>query len=215
MHASETPDTPPQLALIEVTEKQRQDATHWDVTGMRATMSGRFDFTDLRISDAQCLGEPGIYEREPHFEGGIWRYCAVHLGGVEALLLHWRETLLSRGRFDDSFQLSRYARAVSLTRAMASLLRETAAKLPSDSVTDTSLIEKFVTSALLARQFSEEVCLEVLALAEKSLGTSAFRPGPLERIRRDLSLYVRQAVPDEKLERAGRVLAKMEGAPSW
>lgn len=215
MHAAETTDAPPQLALIEVTEKRRQDAGHWDATGMRATMSGRFDFTDMRISEAQCLGEPGIYEREPHFEGGIWRYCAVHLGGVEALLLHWRETLLSRGRFDNSFQLSRYARAVSLNRAMASLLRETASKLPSDSVTDAPLIEKFVTAALLARQFSEEVCLEILALAEKSLGTSAFRPGPLERIRRDLSIYVRQAVPDEKLERAGRLLAKMEGAPSW
>ncbi|XAO70880.1 MAG: hypothetical protein AAYR33_07515 [Acetobacteraceae bacterium] len=81
MHASETPDTRPQLALIEVTEKRRQDASHWDATGMKATMSGRFDFSDMCVSDAHCLGEPGIYEGEPHFEGAS--------GAIARCILAW------------------------------------------------------------------------------------------------------------------------------
>lgn len=215
MRPSKSPDTPPNLALVEVTDKHRQDVAHWDATGMRATMSGRFDFSDMRVNEENILGAPGVYECEPHFEGGIWRYCAVHLGGVEALLTVWRDILALRGRFDNPFQLNRFARAVSLCRAMASSLKDVASMVPDNAITDAHVIQRFVTSVLLARQFSEEVCLEVLALTEKSLGTAAFRPGPLDRMRRDLSLYVRQAVPDEKLVRAGRALAKTEGLPLW
>ena len=47
----------------------------------------------------------------------------------------------------------------------------------------------------------------VLALVERALGMAAFARGArVERLRRDLGLYLRQAAPDAKLARAAATL---------
>ncbi|MBB2178995.1 acyl-CoA dehydrogenase [Gluconacetobacter tumulicola] len=208
-------DGPDRLALVDVSDPARQDPSAWKASGMRATVSGRFDFSGLEIDAGHIIGQPGDYVREPHFEGGIWRYCAAHLGGAEALVALWRDALATRGRLDDPMQLGRYARAVSLCRAMASLLRETARTV--EAATDErEAIDAAVAAALLARQFVEEGCVEILQLAEKSLGTAAYMTGtPIERVRRDLSIFLRQAAPDAKLLKAGRLLAGASDAAPW
>jgi len=204
-----------QLALVDVTEARRQDASCWRASGMRATQSGAYDFTGLKIDDAQFLGLPGDFEREPYFEGGVWRYSAVHLGGAEALVDHWRVVLGKRGHLEDPLQITRFARATGLCRAMASLLRETACIAEAATPRDAAVVDGAVAAALLARQFTEDACVEILALAEKSLGTSAHMPGPVERIRRDLSLFLRQAAPDAKLMKAGRLITSRPDTFEW
>lgn len=207
-------DGPSRLALVDVSDGARQDSSAWKASGMRATASGHFDFTGLEIDADHLIGQPGDYMREPYFEGGIWRYCAAHLGGAEALVDLWRDALTSRGRLDNPMQLARYARAVALCHAMASLLRDTAQTVEAAAAKSQDMINEAVAAALLARQFVEEGCVQILQLAEKSLGTAAYVTGtPIERIRRDLSMFLRQAAPDAKLLKAGRLLTGAQGAP--
>ncbi|MFT8776640.1 MAG: hypothetical protein ABF893_08290 [Gluconacetobacter liquefaciens] len=207
-------DGPSRLALVDVSDSARQDLSAWKASGMRATASGRFDFTGLEIDAGHLVGQPGDYMREPYFEGGIWRYCAAHLGGAEALVDLWRDALTCRGRLDNPMQLARYARAVALCHAMASLLRDTAQTVEAVAAKPQDMIDEAVAAALLARQFVEESCVRILQLAEKSLGTASYVTGtPIERIRRDLSMFLRQATPDAKLLKAGRLLTGAQGAP--
>jgi len=197
---------PPQLAVVDVANLARQDPAAWTAVGMRATNSGRFDFSGSVIESRQRMGRPGDYEREPHFEGGTWRYCALHVGGAEALLDMWRGSKAARGRLDDPFQIARFARGVALCRAMGSVLRATAHSVEAAAAFEPADIDVTVADALLARQFTEDCCVEILALAEKSLGTAAHMSGSIERTRRDLSLFIRQAALDAKLLKAGRTL---------
>lgn len=203
-------DAPQRLAVVEVTEAARARPEAWDASGMRATLSGSFDFSGMPLDPALLLGEPGDYEREPHFEGGVWRYAAAQLGGAEAILSAWRASLLSRRRTEDPFQLSRFARAAGLCRAAAALLKECCVAVETAPREEA---DRVVAETLLARQFVEEVCIEVMALAEKSLGVEAhLEKSPVERLRRDLSLYIRQAAPDAKLTKAARTLLRPDAA---
>jgi alkylation response protein AidB-like acyl-CoA dehydrogenase len=68
--------------------------------------------------------------------------------------------------------------------------------------------EDAVAIVLLAREFVERTALEVMQIAERSLGTAAFFDGhPADRIRRDLGFFLRQAALDEKLMKAARMIA--------
>ena len=157
----------------------------------------------LEVDVEHRLGAPGDYQREPHFDGGVWRYCAAHVGGAEALVDLWRGALFSRGRLDEPLQLTRLGRAAALCRAMSACINAAAVRVETCNPDDQHAVPLAVADVLLARQFTEEACVEVLVLAEKSLGTMAHGIGShIERVRRDLSLFIRQAAPDAKLIRA-------------
>ena len=145
----------------------------------------------------------GDYFREPHFEGGIWRYCAAHCGGAEALFAHFREALQERGRIEDPHQLDRIATgAIALETIRLWLWRAAKAVEARDAKPGTA------TLSLLARQVTEDNCRTVLALVERGLGMAAHEEGTaIERIRRDLGLFLCQAQPDAKRQRAAQALA--------
>lgn len=56
------------------------------------------------------LGAPGDYDRDPRFAAGAWRFCAVQLGGVEALLSTVQATIRDAVR-GDPVQRARFAGA--------------------------------------------------------------------------------------------------------
>lgn len=191
------------LALAPTNDPSRCDPVSWTVSGMRATRSGRYDFGGVELADDAVLGELGDYALEPHFEGGIWRYCAAHCGGAEALFDRFREALLERGRIEDPHQLDRIANgAIALETMRLWLWRAAEAVEARAAEPDTA------TLSLLARQVTEDNCRAVLALVERGLGMAAHEEGTeIERIRRDLALFLCQAQPDAKRQRAARVLA--------
>ena len=191
------------LALAPANDPSRCDPSGWNVSGMRATRSGRYDFTGGELADDAVLGELGDYSREPHFEGGIWRYCAAHCGGAEALFAHFREALQERGRIEDPHQFDRIATgAIALETMRLWLWRAARAVETRDAKPNTA------TLSLLARQVTEDNCRTVLALVERGLGMAAHEEGTtIERIRRDLGLFLCQAQPDAKRQRAARALA--------
>ena len=193
-----------QLLLLPVDDESRSDASCWRMGGMRATRSGRYDFDGVAIVDHCRMGAPGDYLLEPYFEGGIWRYCAAHLGAAEALYAEMRAGLGDRGRSDDpQQQLRLFDAAIAVETARLWIQRAAMAVEASDSCRET------VTLSLMAREVTERSCRKVMAITQRALGTAAHVAGsPVERIGRDLSLFLCQAAPDAKNARGAEALAR-------
>ena len=200
-----------QLLLLRSDEVTRCDRSVWNMDGMRATQSGRYDFGDLEVSENRILGGLDDYLREPHFEGGIWRYCAAHLGAAEALLEDMRESLEARGRADDPHQQRRIVEAsIAVETCRLWLLRAARAVEAQDTKPDSA------TLSLLAREVTETCCRDVMRIVEQALGMGAHRAGsPVERIARDLRLFLCQAAPDAKRARAAQTLVQRGVRPEF
>jgi len=188
-----------QLVLAFVTDPARADSSDWQVSGMRATASGAFDLNGL---DVERLGDPGDYLREPYFEGGIWRYCALHTGGLEALAEFVR---IHVGTSPDPHQMHRLARLVMLAETARLHVQAAALAVESGQSPETA-----VPRCLLAREAVEQACLDGLSIAERALGTFAFQSGsPVDLCRRDLAFFLRQANLDGKLTQAATALVAL------
>ena len=65
--------------------------------------------------------------------------------------------------------------------------------------------ERIVGYVNMARTAIERVCLDAIELVERSIGVRGMlKPHPVERLVRDLSIYLRQPAPDAALTDAGR-----------
>ena len=197
------------LLLAPVEAAERADPGTWTMAGMRATCSGSYNFKGVVLPASALLGSADVYYREPHFEGGIWRYSAAHLGAAEALYGEMREALVARDRAGDPHQEVRLVRAATaIETARLWLVRASGAVEAINAAPETA------TLALLAREVTEESCRVVLGETERALGMAAHEEGtPVERIRRDLALFLCQAAPDAKRTRAARALVASGALP--
>ncbi|USI74897.1 acyl-CoA dehydrogenase family protein [Sphingomonas morindae] len=201
------PDGGRQLVLVDIGgAAARADSSGWRVRGMRGTQSGLFDFSGMVLDDTALIGAPGDYEREPRFSAGAWRFTAVQLGAVEALLRHWRDHLRASGKAEDPLHRRRFAAAVVATRsaglwvAQAAMLAEAARP-------------EAIAHVLMTRGLVEEAALQTMEGAARGVGTAAFfESSRIDRITRDLGLYLRQPVPDQARDRAA--IAWLE-ADNW
>lgn len=198
-----------QLFVMQVDEASRADASTWRMDGMRATRSGRYDFGGATIASADLLGEPGDLLREPYFEGGIWRYCCAHLGAAEALYDAMCNHLRERNRASDPHQHRRIAgAAIAIETARLWLVRAAIEIEAPNAAPDKAAL------SLLTREVTERCCREVIELVERAVGMAAHEEGTrIERIRRDLGLFLCQAVPDAKLSRAADTLVERRVRP--
>jgi len=208
--ARDDPDQPPQMLLVELAPGERADLSPWRAQGMRASATGAVDFTGL---SADWIGQKGDYLRQPDFSGGAWRFAAVQCGGVEAVLGLLRAHLNHTGRGGDPHQSARLGQAAMAAETArlwvhSAAERAEAAAPPADTVAYVNL----------ARLAVERAALDVLELAQRSIGLQAFmRPNPIERVARDLATYLRQPAPDRALVgAAAHVLeAKAEPGDLW
>jgi alkylation response protein AidB-like acyl-CoA dehydrogenase len=191
------PDGSKQLVLADLRgETDRVDNAAWQVRGMKGTMSGTLDFTDMPVGPAELIGAPGDYEREPRFSAGAWRFTAVQLGAVEALVRHWRDHLVAAGKTGDAIQRARFAASLAATRS-AGLWVSRAAHLAESAAADA------IPFVLMTRGIVEEAGLAAMEGAARAIGTASFFAGNrIDRITRDLGLYLRQPVPDQARDRA-------------
>ncbi|NVD45311.1 acyl-CoA dehydrogenase [Qipengyuania atrilutea] len=195
----------PSMFLVPVDDEERADAGVWKMAGMRATRSGRYTLENLTLSSAARIGEEGNYLREPFFEGGIWRYCAAHLGGAEALYREMMTQLTKRDRTDNTEQRQRVVACAIALETSRLWLERCALEIEADGAAP-----RKVLLALLAREVTENACRETMELVDRALGMAAHEEGGMvERMSRDLSLFLCQAGPDAKRERAGRGLFSM------
>ncbi|MEG3164188.1 acyl-CoA dehydrogenase family protein [Sphingomonas sp. PB2P19] len=201
-----------QLFLVDIAEKSaRADNSGWRVRGMRGTQSGTFDFSGLPVSAAERIGAPGDYEREPRFSAGAWRFTAVQLGAVEALVRHLRAHLIESGKGDDPIQRLRFGACVSATRSAALWVRQAAHAAETQA-------EGAIPLVLMTRGIVEEAGLAVMETAARTVGTASFFAGSrIDRITRDLGLYLRQPVPDQARDRAAAAWLEADhwGEDGW
>jgi alkylation response protein AidB-like acyl-CoA dehydrogenase len=187
---------------------ERADLSAWTAQGMRASATGAVDFTGI-AAGGLAIGAPGDYLRQPDFSAGAWRFAAVHCGGAEAVLGALREHLRRTGRGGDPHQAARLGQA-AIAAATARLWVEAAARR-AEAPGAGPAAAAFVN---LARLAVERAALDLLELAQRSVGLAAFlRPNPLERLCRDLATYLRQPAPDRALTEAAAHLLAAEAEP--
>ncbi|MCP1246873.1 acyl-CoA/acyl-ACP dehydrogenase [Acetobacter cerevisiae] len=184
------------MLLAPTTEANRRRAGPGTLTGMQASGTGAYDFTDVIIPSDHILGSAGDYLRQPEFSAGAWRGSAVALGAIDRLADLLRQELLERGRADNPHQLSRIGEALILQKTAVMWVEQAAKAAYAPRMTP----EDVVAIVNLARLAVERAALELITLVQRSLGLSAFVKGKaVEQVMRDLMTYLRQPAPDEAL----------------
>ncbi|WP_404476708.1 acyl-CoA dehydrogenase family protein [Novosphingobium sp. BL-52-GroH] len=187
-----------QLVIVAADDASRADVSQWRVRGMRATTSGFYDLTGIRVDPATLLGLPGDYDRDPRFTTGAWRFTAVQLGGIEALLSETR-LAMSEAALGEPLQRAKFADCVAATRTAYMWVRECALRAARDDADGPAF-------AQLTRGIVERAGLDVMELAARIVGTRSAMDGQrIDKIIRDLSLYLRQAGPDHARDEAAKV----------
>lgn len=178
---------------------ERADLSLWRVQGMRSSATGTCDLSGIRVGPECVVGEPGDYVRQPTFSGGAWRFLAVQTGGIEAVFEIHRQHLLRTGRGTDPHQLARLGRgATAVETARLFVVRAAEAAATTGGAPDT-----VVAAVNLARGAVERAGLEVIELAQRSVGLQGFlETHPLDQASRDLATYLRQPGPDYALGHA-------------
>lgn len=198
-----TPEGDRRLAIVPANDPARADLTGWRVRGMRASISGQYDLDGLCIDPSMLLGQAGDYDREPRFTAGAWRFCAVQLGGIEALLAATREAMRDAAPADP-VQRARFADAVVEMRSAGFWVAEAAQRF---ALEDADAVD----IARLTRGVVEQAGMTAMDAAARLLGTrSAFDGERADKIIRDLSLYLRQAGPDHARDEAAKTLLERD-----
>ncbi|MDH2329165.1 acyl-CoA dehydrogenase family protein [Cereibacter sp. SYSU M97828] len=183
----------PQLLLVDTHAlRGRLHPDEWNVSGMKATASGRCDLNDLPMAEVERIGVPGDYLNEPHFQGGVWRYGAVQLGAMQALTAITAKQLETRGQEAAPLQAMRLRRMVTACETARLWLWQAA-----QAVERVDAAPEDAEAAILARLLVAEEAVALMTAMDQALGAASFAIShPAERIRRDLGFYIRQANPD-------------------
>jgi alkylation response protein AidB-like acyl-CoA dehydrogenase len=197
-----------QLVLLRADEQPPVlDRSFWRPLGMRATASFQADFTGIEVGPDDLVGQPNDYYRAPWFGGGAARFAAVQLGGAAAVFDETRRFLRRLGRIDDPYQRQRLGEMLALHETGQRWLRGAAehAALPTTPATLPPRPEALAAYVNTLRATTEDICLQTLRLAERSVGARGLlQPEPFERLHRDLTHYLRQPAPDATVADAGR-----------
>jgi alkylation response protein AidB-like acyl-CoA dehydrogenase len=186
-----------QMLVVPLAPADRADLASWRVQGMRASATGTLDFTDLPVSEAMPVGRPSDYGRQPFFFAGAWRFLAVQLGGIEAIVGAHRAHLQATGRGGDPHQRARLGRAVQAAETAHLFVAEAART----AIREAGSPQAVIAYVSLARGAVERAGLDVIELAQRSVGLQGFmETHPLERLTRDLATYLRQPGPDGALD---------------
>jgi alkylation response protein AidB-like acyl-CoA dehydrogenase len=186
----------------------RADLSRWTAQGMRASATGAFDFSGLKVEPIDILGADGDYERQPHFSAGAWRFCAVQLGGMETLFELLRQHLLRTRRGGDPHQAARLGEAgIAVETARLWVTQAACTVDEGDAAPD-----RIVSYVNLCRIAVERAGLALMEVVHRSVGLQSFmRPNPIERVSRDLSTYLRQPAPDHALTSAAASILEQSG----
>ena len=193
----------------------QSDVNWWQPAGMKATASYKVDFSGVELAPECLVGRPEDYHRQPWLSGGAIRFTAVQLGGAEALFDATRQYLQKLGRISDPYQEMRMGQMAIALESGRLWLNGAAKRIiaydpvfggqPDQSAFLESTCEELVTYVNMVRSAIEQICMDVIQLCERSVGTRGLLPPhPMERIIRDLTLYLRQPGFDAVLQSIGR-----------
>jgi alkylation response protein AidB-like acyl-CoA dehydrogenase len=207
------PDGGWQMCVVSMEEVETVPyADWWQPSGMRATASHKVDFSNVELDGTALIAAPEDYNRQPWLTSGSIRFAAVQLGGAEALFDATRHYLQSLNRTNDAYQEARMGQmAIAIEtgnlwlKGAAELIAEYAPTFCGDAHQEHPNGDRLVAYVNMARTAIEQICMDVIQLCERSVGTRGLLPPyPMERIIRDLSLYLRQPGFDASLQSVGK-----------
>jgi len=198
--------------------KTDSDPDWWKPCGMRATASYKVDFSNIELDAESLIGKAEDYNRQPWLSAGAIRFTAVQLGGAEALFDATRQYLQSLNRANDPYQEARIGQmAIAIEsgnlwlKGASDLIANYAPTFGGTSSEnghqqfDQVGSDRLVNYVNMARTAIEQICMDVIQLCERSVGTRGLMPPyPMERIIRDLTLYLRQPSFDATLQSVGK-----------
>ncbi|MDZ7280412.1 acyl-CoA dehydrogenase [Sphingomonas sanguinis] len=206
-HALVTADTSAgvQLLLLDLSRVPPAiDTDWWRVIGMQRSETHQVRWDHAPITDADRIGQPDSYAREPFFSGGALRFVAVHAGGVAGICDLSRDHLVKTGRTDDPFQAARMAELFALADGTAAVVRRTARMWFEDVDRGD---EPRLARVAAARLAVAEAAERAMVVAREAVGlASQFHSHPLSAMLSDLAVYLRQPAPDAQRLRVGRAV---------
>ncbi len=174
------------------------DSSWWNPIGMRATVSYLVRFDDLFIAAEDLIGRPGQYLNEGWQTRFSPHYASTFLGGAEAAYEYALESIKKQRREGDPYVIHRIAQ-MSLNLETAHLWLRYVADL-----WDTGRTDEAKVAGIRARYLLEKLAMEILDHCVRACGArSLVKPSPVERIYRDLSIYVRHDNGDQILATIG------------
>jgi alkylation response protein AidB-like acyl-CoA dehydrogenase len=190
----------------------KHDPNWWQPSGMRATASYKVDFSNVELDAGAIIAGPEDYNRQPWLSAGAIRFVAVQLGGAEALFDATRQYLQSLNRTHDPYQEARIGQmAIAIEsgnlwlKGAADLIAAYAPRFGGECHQHHPDSDRLVVYVNMARTAIEQICMDAIQLCERSVGTRGLLPPyPMERIIRDLSLYLRQPNFDLTLQSVGQ-----------
>jgi alkylation response protein AidB-like acyl-CoA dehydrogenase len=186
------------------------DRSWWDPIGMRATVSHLVRFTRTFIPEAQRIGEPGCYLRDGWQTAFIPHYAASFLGAAEAAYDQTLLYLTAQGKGEDPYVQHRVAR-MSIHVETAHLWLRHVARMWDDGRRQEAQL-----AGSRARHLIEHLAEETVGHAIRACGARMLmRSNPVERIYRDLSLYIRHDNDDHILATIGKALLGQGFDPSF
>jgi len=208
-HAA-SPETLLMLACDLADPSVEIDRSWWDPIGMRATVSHLVRFTNTFIPESQCIGEPGSYLRDGWQTAFIPHYAASFLGAAEAAYDQALLYLAAQGKGEDPYVQQRVAR-MSIHVETAHLWLRHVARMWDDGRRQEAQL-----AGSRARHLIEHLAEETVGHAIRACGARMLmRSNPVERIYRDLSLYIRHDNDDHILATIGKALLGQGFDPSF
>lgn len=207
------PDGSWQMCIVPMDEVATvSDPTWWQPSGMRATASFKVDFSGVELESGALIGQPGDYYRQPWLTAGVIRFAAVQLGAAEALFDETRRYLNQLGRTLDPYQQARLGQmAIALEsgnlwlRGAAELVAAYAPRFGGYPDIANDRADELVAYANMVRTAIEQICMDMMQVCERCVGTRGLLPpNPIERIIRDLTLYLRQPAFDAAIANVGQ-----------
>jgi alkylation response protein AidB-like acyl-CoA dehydrogenase len=207
---ADSPETLLMLACDLADPSVEIDRSWWDPIGMRATVSHLVRFTRTFIPESQRIGEPGCYLRDGWQTAFIPHYAASFLGAAEAAYDQALLYLAAQGKGEDPYVQQRVAR-MSIHVETAHLWLRHVARL-----WDEGRRQEAQLAGSRARHLIEHLAEETVGHAIRACGARMLmRSNPVERIYRDLSLYIRHDNDDHILATIGKALLGQGFDPSF
>ncbi len=191
-----------QMCLVNMDQipDNRIDYDSWKPLGMSSSVSYTIDFTGYSGKESDLFGNPDDYYKQPFFSGGAIRFCAVQLGGAEALFNETICYLKTLQRTDDAYQQARVAEMATELASGNLWLQQAAANWDKWNTNELKN-QQLIAFANMTRTITEKICLRVIELSIKCIGARGLmQPYGMERRVRDLQFYLRQPAPDAALK---------------
>ena len=200
-HASASPETLLLLACDLSDPSVSFDGRWWDPIGMRASVSHMAKFDRTFIPDENSIGSPGAYLRDGWQPCFAPHYAAAFLGAAEAAFDLAVDAVRMQNKSDDPYVQHHVAKMAIDVESGHLWLRHVANLWESGDCDEARI------AGSRARYLVEHLAEETLDHAIRTCGARGLnRPSPLERIYRDLSIYIRHDNDDQVLATVGRAV---------